>query len=423
MSTLQYPDTQTDGAKGAKTVANSTAVTLATDQLPIDIHLVGETNGSLPHAGIDAFGRLRVGQAYTLADIVMRYEIDARDWGQQTVTGGTITYLPNQQAANLAVTTASAASCVLQTHEYFRYQAGKAQWIRQTLYHADTGQTNQVRRWGYFDAQNGLFFQLSGTAISIVRRTYTSGSAVETTVAKANWNVDKLDGTGASGVTLDITKASIYEIEFQHLAVGNVAFRVNGILVHVMHHPNALSVPYMTSAQLPVRIESHGGTKPPEEAFGAVNSADITLSTTERPVLAIRPKLTYNSKTNRMSIIPIHLYVSNRNQNDYAFRVIINPATITKTASTPTWTSADARSGTEYCIDADGFTGGQTLSAAITAGISTTTVDLASLFNTDGRHLRLDAFGTIQDVLMIVASRVGNQDASARCSVHWNEVR
>jgi hypothetical protein len=393
--------------------------------------------------GIDSFGRMRVGQAYTLADLILKYEIDTRDWGQQTVTGGSIAHVPNEQAARLTVTGANAASAVLQTHTYFRYQAGKAQWIRQTLYHADAGQANQRRRWGYFDAQNGLFFQLSGTTLSVVRRTYTSGSAVETTVSQASWNYDKMDGTGPSGMKLDLTKAQIYEIEFQHLAVGNVWFRINGVLVHEMIHAGQLSVPYMTTAQLPVRIEvtntaastgssltyictsveSHGGSAPPEESFGAANTTSVTISNTEIPVLAIRLKSTYNSITNRMNVLPVHLHLSGLNAQQFYFRLLMNPTTLLNGAINPTWVSADDRSGVEYTTNATVFTGGQMLFSGVLTGIESHSENIDTLFNTLGRRLRMDAFGTTSDVLLVTAIRIGGGDASGRFNLHWNEVR
>lgn len=408
---------------------------------PIKVALTD--SGGSSGASIDSFGRLRVGQAYTLADLIMRYEIDTRDWGQQTVTGGSIAYVANEQAARLTVTGANAASAVLQTHTYFRYQAGKAQWLRQSLYHADTGKTNQVRRWGYFDAQNGLFFQLSGTTLSVVRRTYTSGAAVDTAVAQAAWNYDKLDGTGPSGIRLDITKAQIYEIEFQHLAVGNVWFRINGILVHEFVNAGQLAAPYMTTANLPVRVEltntgastgssltyictsveSSGGVPPPEEGFGAERPAPLTVSTTEIPLFAIRMAPTYNSIVNRMECVPKHLHVWGRNNNDFKYSLIINPTTLLNGAVAPTWTAADARSGVQYTSNATVFTGGQRVMSGVINGVDSNYEELMVIFDTSGRHMRLDAFGTSSDVLLVTGIRIGGGDASGQCAIHWSEIR
>ena len=65
-----------------------------------------------------------------------------------------------------------------------------------------------------FDANNGIFFEDTGTGYQIVRRTYVTGSAVDNVVAQSSWNGDKLDGTGESGYTLDPTKATIMFMDF-----------------------------------------------------------------------------------------------------------------------------------------------------------------------------------------------------------------
>jgi hypothetical protein len=373
----------------------------------------------------------------------MRYEIDTRDWGQLTATSGSITYLPNEQAAKLAVTSDSGSKAVLQSNSYFRYQAGKAHWIRMTNYHADVGQTNQVRRWGYFDENNGLFFQLSGTTLSVVRRTKVSGIVVDNVVAQSSWNVDKFNGTGTSGVTLNLLYSSIYEIDFEHLGAGAVFFRINGTLVHKLDNANTIAGPYMSTANLPVRIEvsntgastassmthicasveSHGGTTAPQEGFGCNNPTAITISTTERPIIAIRPKLLYAGQTNRISIIPVHIHVTGRNSNEFAYRLLLNPATLTAGGGAPTWTSANSRSGVEFTTNADAFTGGQMLMGSVIDGVQTSTEEVDSLFHTDARQLRLDAFGASTDVLLLTGVRIGSGDASALANIHWNEIR
>ena len=91
------------------------------------------------------------------------------------------------------------------------------------------------------------------------RQTYTSGSAVDTTVLQSSWNTDKLDGTGTSGVTLDTTKTNIFWIDFEWLGVGTVRYGVvvNGAFIccHKTHHANLLTLVYMSTPNLPIRWE------------------------------------------------------------------------------------------------------------------------------------------------------------------------
>jgi hypothetical protein len=96
--------------------------------------------------------------------------------------------------------------------------------------------------------------------LKIVRRTYTSGSAVDTEISQSSWNGDKLDGTGASGYTLDPTKASnILFIDVEWLGMGSVrvGFVIDGkfIVAHTFYNANDLSTVYMQTANLPIRYE------------------------------------------------------------------------------------------------------------------------------------------------------------------------
>jgi hypothetical protein len=93
-----------------------------------------------------------------------------------------------------------------------------------------------------------------------VLRSYTSGSVDNSReVTQANWNGDKLDGTGKSGYTIDLTKSQILFIDIEWLGVGSVrcGFVIEGkfIVAHTFHNANIYSAVYMTTATLPVRYE------------------------------------------------------------------------------------------------------------------------------------------------------------------------
>lgn len=384
------------------------------------------------------FGQVRTASPYTLADLVHLYEANPADYGTSTATGGTVAHVAAQSAIRLTVTASSGSTARIRTHSFFRYQAGKAQVIKMTCYHADTGQANQVRRWGYFDDNDGLFFALSGTTLQIVRRTSTSGSPVDNVVAQSAWNVDKLDGTGDSGVTLDITKGNIYEIHFQWLGVGTVNMYVNGILVHEMLHANTLAAPYMRTAQLPVALDvvntgastgssltyicasvsSEGGQDPPNILFTAYNATDVSVTTTERPVLSIRPKMTYNSVTNRMILRPSLLSISTEGAR-MGFRIVLN-AVLTGAS----WASVDALSGAEFDVSATSGTGGLTLFRGFlpNAQDSYELEVPAGIFNNE-RGLRVNAFATAQDSFTVFAVNEAIGNTNVRASGTWSEIR
>lgn len=211
---------------------------------------------------VDAFGRLRVANPYTLFDAQSRFAAD-NSYSYVTATGGTTSYNTNKSSVSLNTTTSSGSTAVAQTFRVFPYQPGKSLLTLQTFTMA-AGKTNLVQRIGYFGAQNGLIFSqgATGTAttLAFTIRTYTSGSVDDTrTVTQANWNGDKLDGTGPSGVNLDVTKTQILWFDMEWLGVGNVrcGFIVNGqyITCHTFQNSNFQTAVYMQTAILPLRYE------------------------------------------------------------------------------------------------------------------------------------------------------------------------
>lgn len=216
-------------------------------------------------ATVDAFGRLRTSSPFTLFDSQNRYQKDPQ-FSESLTGSGTATYVANESSVDMAVTTASGDKVVRQSFRVFPYQPGKSLEVFATFV-MNAGKTNLRQRVGYFNTDNGLFFQVSGTTNSFVLRTNTSGTPSDArTVNQADWNGDKLDGTGISGLTLDPTKAQILYMDFEWLGVGSVrcGFVINGqiIICHTFNNANDLDKVYMTTAILPVRyeIENTGAT-------------------------------------------------------------------------------------------------------------------------------------------------------------------
>ena len=114
-----------------------------------------------------------------------------------------------------------------------------------------------------FDESNGLFFLQSGSILSVVSRSFASGATVDVAVTQANWNKDKLDGTGGTGnpssATLDLSKNQIFFIDFEWLGTGRARFGffINGrpLVCHEINNANVLDVVYMSTPNLPVRAE------------------------------------------------------------------------------------------------------------------------------------------------------------------------
>lgn len=88
----------------------------------------------------------------------------------------------------------------------------------------------------------------------------TGGTGAEERVLQANWNKDKLDGTGTSGINLDWGMAQHLVIEYQWLGVGTIRFGfetgTGGIVwAHEMVSVNNISTAYSRTGTIPVRAE------------------------------------------------------------------------------------------------------------------------------------------------------------------------
>lgn len=388
-----------------------------------------------------AFNVLKVAPAFTLADLVSKYGRDQQEFGAYTASGGVVSDVLTESAINLAVNGTNGSTAKIRTHTYFRYQAGKGQQIMVTCHHADVGKTNQTRRWGYFDDNDGLFFELNGTTLKVVRRTSVSGVVVDNPISQVDWNTDKY-------ADLDLRNGNIYEIRFQWLGVGDVWFYINERLVHCMEHKNKLPVVYMRTASLPVSLEvintavstassmtaicasviSEGGSSPPEYSWAAYNSANITIGgNASRPILSIRPMAAFKTLVNRVLVIPLSVSMSSET-NRAAMELVMN-ATLGDGGTPPSWSSVNSESAVEYDVAADTISGGEPITRifAPSSGVggAVAILDLIEIFGHvfSRRKLRQSAFATSLDTLTLVAYNEQGGNSLFRGNLTWGEIR
>jgi hypothetical protein len=300
---------------------------------------------------------------------------------------------------------------------------------------------NVRQRIGYFDDDNGLFFEQTSTAKSVVVRTSTSGSPVDGAVTQANWNLDALDGTGPSGITLDLAMSQIFLIDFEWLGVGRVRFGfvIDGLPVycHEVLNANTLATIYMTTPHLPCRAEientaaaastttmqqycmsvlSEGGVQEDLANEFAIGRGVTSLAvTTRRPVLSIRPSPTFNSITNRGHVTFAELEVLAAT-NDCLWELVLNGS-----LTGASFGAVDATySITDYDTAATAISGGIVLNR----GWSIAGLGAAAGKSAGGSFVELynDFAGTTPDILSIVCtSFTGTTNVNAL--MRWTEQR
>lgn len=371
---------------------------------------------------LDAFDRVRSSTPTTLFDTQFQYGLQPLLWETVTTGTGTATHLPNESSVRLRVA-ASGDQVIRQSHRYFRYQPGKSQAIAMTGV-IGAVKTDTRQRVGYFDNANGLFFEQNGTTLQVVQRSSASGSPADTAVAQSAWNLDKLNGTGPSGLTLDTSKAQIFWIDLQWLGVGRVRMGlvINGTLIycHQFLNANALTSVYMTTANLPLRYElemtgattqtdliqicqsviSEGGFETERGLpFTAANGITSITVTTRRPILSIRPKTTFNSIPNRGLIIPAEVIALVGSGSAY-LEVVYNG-----TLTGASFASVDANSLTEVDVAATAIAGGTVIASFYGSGAAVgSRPPVGSSLLDKIQAITLNFDGTVPDTLTLVVT-------------------
>lgn len=343
---------------------------------------VGTTASGSLNAGVDAFGRTRISEPFTLGDYKHLYGLDDI-FLNITGSDGSINVNINRASVILAATSSNSYA-IHQSKMYHHYMPGKSQEILSSfIFGAPI--SGSTRRTGYFDDYNGIFFEQDATgSLSFVIRSATNGtgSLTENRITQSDWNVNTLL-TGP--IVLDITKAQLFYVDFQWLSIGRVrcGFVINGAIVicHVFDHSNKTAVAYMQNPNLPIRCEirnslttasymeqicstvmSEGGYSEAGRAFSIANNSLISLgSGSTLPVLAVRLKNSVNGLPNRG-------FIRLQNQSVFTDQQTIR-YTLTKLPSGSAlttgsgWTPVDSVSIAEYNTSMSLATGGKTLLA------------------------------------------------------------
>ena len=302
------------------------------------------------NAKLDAFGRQRFSTPYTLFD--SHNLLSKNNKFDESITGGSVTYDSDLSEVQLNVTGTSGDEVIRQSYRNFSYQPGKSLLILNTFV-MNEPKENLRQRVGYFNADNGIYVEQSGSDVYMVLR--NNGS--ETRVAKDDWNVDKLDGTGLSDVTIDLTKSHIFWMDIEWLGVGSVrtGFVINGqfIIAHIFHNSNINNSVYMTTPNLPIRYEitntgttsgasklgqicstvlSEGGyeARATEHVVGSTSLAGVAIDTAFESVVTIR------MKRSGPIVVPAGADVLNVANTDFEWALLKNATP----SSSLTWASA-----------------------------------------------------------------------------------
>jgi hypothetical protein len=418
-------------------VLNANAIVSTTNPLPVTtLGGIYNSSGNLDTAK-DAFGRARTAPPFTLFDSSFRYSDDSRNWNTANTGISSAVFIENNSFISMNVSNTLGDKVIRETKKVFKYQPGKSLLTLNSFVMAE-GKTGLRQRVGYFSANNGHFLEQNDNTLFIVERSGTTGSPVDTAVSQSNWNVDKLDGTGPSGLSVNVANTQIFWTDTEWLGVGSVraGFVIDGqfIISHIFHHANKTTLPYMTTATLPLRLEientgatssysqlkhicnsviSEGGYSPTAASRAVATSLlGINLSQTVfKPAIAIRLKAGREDAV----VVPGLITIWGLQNNPFIYRLSMN-----ETITGGTWVFGGSESAIEYNITATDMSGGDTLMQGLFGG---GTIGSHLVLNLEGNdhnyQLRRRLDGTRETLVISILATTNNDDAVA--TLTWQE--
>lgn len=392
----------------------------------------------------DGYGRLRIAAPQVQFAAFFSNTSHPLLFNTSAAGAGTVAFNSTIGSARLSVGTNAADSIIVQSKRYLRYNPGTSYSLGLSGI-IGPKKSNVRQRWGYFDGNNGAFFEQTGTDLAIVMRTNTSGSPVDTRVLQANWNLDRMDGSNGgnnpSGVNLDTSKQNLYIVDYvwQGAGITRVGVMISNriVYVHQFSNSNTLTAPYWRSPSLPGRTElSNTATSAstttldlicvtalretetdifaPYTFSASMGVTKVTVSSgvTLVPLISIRPKATFNGLTNRVPILPTR-FETLPIQDSILVKVILNG-----TLTGASFASVNANSAVEFDTASTAIAGGTVLFETYSAGGGKGIDSLIDL--QDEIVLGLDIAGSVQDTLTIAALKVG-ANADTLASFRWEE--
>jgi hypothetical protein len=401
-----------------------------------------EVDADFSDTSVDAFGRLRTSSPFTLFDSSYRFA-DNGLWNTSTATGGTAVFNANEGCVYLSVTTSSGSRVYRETTKVFSYQPGKSLFVINT-FAFNAAKTGLKQRCGYFGASNGMYAELDGATLYFCKRSSVGGSVVNTRVAQSDWNVDRLDGAGPSGVILDISKSQLMWMDIEWTGTGNVriGFVIDNVFIHChsFKHANIILSTYITTASLPLRyeIENTSATSSASTlkqiCSTVISEGGYQLSGLQQPVwIPIESPRTLGTAGVFYPVISVRLKTSPDRLDAIAILTNLSAMAISAgnynwqirsagTTSGGTWVSAGTNSCIEYNITGTSHVNGRVVANGYfnASNQSTSTIDIPkeALFKF---QLERNTFtSTPFEISFVIASDSANDTIVA--GMDWEEI-
>jgi hypothetical protein len=382
--------------------------------------------------------RLKVAPFQTVFFNTFQYGKETDVWDERIVGVGTATH--NVSASNVVMQVGSTAGSkiIRQTKNVMRYIPGRPATLAFAI-RLEQPKVGIRRRFGLFDDYNGAYFEDDGGTYSYVIRTSTTGITTEIRVGRDEWNGEKFDGNGWTGVTADPTKQQMISINYEWYGAGTVDFAwlMAGETVksHTFYNSNNQDKVWCSTPFLPIRLEIENVTGvagthymyqgsnsliqegEPEKLGTLLSISNPITGTTMASANTYYPIISIRLKSNNLTgVMLLRSLQAATDDNTNVYWQLLQNATLTG----GTWVNhPDPNSFMQYNITQTAVSGGSDLLSGFVINGSGALVDLdvrAAL------QLGRSGIGTISDTYTLVCASP-NTNKKALAVLNWIEQR
>lgn len=384
--------------------------------------------------------RLKTSTKQTVFNNSALYDIGSDVWDYLTTSGATAAHDPNVNAVILTASSTVGSTVERQTRKVMNYISGRAASCDFAFQIVQA--TGARARVGLFDENNGIYFEKdSSNVFWCVIRSTSTGSVVENRVSRDNWNGDKLDGTGPSGITVLPGRVQLISFEYEWFGAGTVSIRfiIDGVshTIHTFYTANIATVSWAAQPFFPIRSEitnisastasyltlysTSFSMEGESISYGIPKVTGIPLPGLTLPsAFTYLPTVSIRLKSNQLNAIAFieQVQAFTVDNSFLTFRIYKN-ATLTN-GGTLTWTDHMATgSSIEVNTNATGFTGGEVVALGVVP-LNGRPYEFDG--NTGVFQLGRTSMGTVSDIFTLALSPAKN-NVTALGTLRWREQR
>jgi hypothetical protein len=204
-------------------------------------------------------GRLKVSTPEVIFFNTFQYGIETDVWDTRVSVGATAVWDYTISGIAMSVTSSAGSEVIRQTRNVMRYIPGRTAELAFAV-RLEPPKSGVRRRFGLFDGQDGFYFEDDGGdyACVVINSDGVSGIITERYI-RSQWNGDKLDGNGPSGIVASPSAQQLIVMEYEWYGAGQVRFQFvmegKSQTIHTINTANRLPYPWCKTPFLPIRLE------------------------------------------------------------------------------------------------------------------------------------------------------------------------